>query len=172
MKFAKKIAFAALIASSLFGASAQASLIGQNISGTGITLTQNMATIGAGDEFSGIINYLKFDFGIDTLTVRNTTGVSWSGFQNYVFTGFGGQITGLSIQSNNGFSGGIVSNFAYTANSITLDMNAGQATVYPGSLVFKIAGVNEVPEPGSLALFGLAIAGAAAARRAAAKRRA
>src|SRR6266571_316262 len=73
---------------------AQATLIGDTINGTGTFLAPGSATIGAGVEFTGIIGFINFDFGADTLTLTPTAGfIGWGGFGNYVFSGFDEVIT-------------------------------------------------------------------------------
>ena len=144
---------------------AQATLIGQTISASGTTLTPGSATIGAGPEFQGINSIVVFDFGASTLTLslQIFSSATWTGFGNYVFSGFTPTITNVSIGSNNGFSGAVVSNFSFTANSITLDMsngNAFNASSNP-TLVFDIATATAtaVPEPSTLPLLGAGLVG-------------
>jgi hypothetical protein len=145
----------------------QATFIGDTITATGISLGPSSATIGAGIEFNGIGNYVHFDFGAHTLTISNIVISGWDGYDDYVFAGFDDAITSVSIASNTGFTGSIVDHFIFDAHSLTLDMDSGDIS-NPGNsiLVFNIIQENTaVPEPNTLALFGLGLAGFAYTRR-------
>jgi len=144
--------------SSVAAMPAHATLIGQTISASGNGLTPGSATIGAGPEFQGINGIVAFDFDASTLTLslQHFSSVVWTGFGNYVFSGFSSVINNVSIGFNDGFSGTVVSNFSFTANSITLDMSAGNAFSASSNptLVFDIATATAVPEPSTLPLLG------------------
>jgi hypothetical protein len=152
---------------------AHATLIGDTFSATGSQLVTNFSTIGAGAEATGIGGRLDFDFGASSLTVTQTQSLlSFSVFGNYVFSGLDwvgdptGIITGITIASNDGFTGGLVNNFSFTDHSITFNLDPGTSTPGIGkSVVFNIVTNHSVPEPTILALFGLGLAGLGFSRR-------
>ena len=147
---------------------ANATLIGNTITAEGITLTPNSATIGSGVEFTGFNDLMNFDFGANTLTITAVTdgpGVisAWSGFRNFVFSGFSEAITSFTLASNTGFAGSIVDHYSFTSTSITLDMSDGSKPGPPSSeIVFNINSAGTpVPEPGTIMLFGFGMLGLA-----------
>jgi hypothetical protein len=149
-----------------FGAAtgAHASLIGNTVTATGFTLGPTTAVVNSGIEFSGIVDYIKFDFGASTLTLTSpTTSVGWGDFGKYVFSGFTDVITGLTVASNTGFSGAMLTGFSFGTHSVTMDMGSGSAQ-QNAKLVFNIATAT-VPEPTTVALLGLGLLGVAASRR-------
>lgn len=177
----KKLVVAGLVAAAGFSTGAHASLIGDSITATGTSLDKSPVVIGNDVEFTAVNGLLNFDFGTSTLTVTapGVTGTKYSfaDLGTYVFSGFDGVITGLSIASNGPqFDGTVVSNPSFTAHSITLDFSAAKAQNNNATLVFNIAMAGapaqggEVPEPGTVAIIGLGLLGLAASRRKFAKR--
>lgn len=164
----KRIAQATALAATLLSATANATLIGDTITATGLSLTPATATVGAGPEFVFFDGAIAFDFDASTLTISNPVPgrANWGDFGDYVFGGFDEIITGLSIASNTGFSGAPLSNFSFTANSITVSWGDGSATGQ-AQLVFDIQtqAAAQVPEPDTLFLAGLGVSALAIWRR-------
>jgi hypothetical protein len=157
MKRIRSAALALALAVSLLPpAPARGTLIGDTINVTsGFGITPHTATIGAGVEFVGIFGVLNLDFGADTLSLTtNGVSVGWSGYTSYVFSDFGPglTITDMSVLSNTGFSGPLVTAFSFTDTSITL--NVSSAAYSPGAVLVYGLTFQTIPSPHSLALFG------------------
>ncbi|MES2536507.1 MAG: PEP-CTERM sorting domain-containing protein [Pseudomonadota bacterium] len=172
------------------GATAQASLIGDSITGelveTSIapnaavtTPFSSPAAVGAGTEFSGVWNYPNFghvwnievDVGAASIVVTtHNSGINQSGIRTDFGTMFridlgdldmGSDIIGVT-QSGGPLDAMRFINF--TAHEVSLGF---KTIVQDGRYEFDllIADAAAVPEPGSIVLFGLAFAGLAAVRR-------
>lgn len=165
----KIAAFAAVIAfAGLFGATpSRATLIGDNISATGLWSWPASATIGAGTEFHGLLGLVNFDFGASTLTLTTNAAVDvpilLAG--SFMFTGFDDTITGFSVGSMGGWGGTVVNNPLFSAHSLTLDLNLTWAPA-DSKLVFNIETATRVPDNGAtVALIGIGLLSLTLARR-------
>ena len=147
--------FLAVASALLLATGAQAGLLGETVSATGFNLSPSTATIGAEPEFRGIgygDTYLAFDFADTTLTLTivaapGVLGMTWSAFDPYVFSGFTSPIVDMSIESNNGFAGTLLTGFYFADDRISIDFSEGSACCAPNArLVYQIV-TAPVPEP-------------------------
>jgi len=149
--------------------SARATLIGQVITATdpgeGLNKT---ATLDGSVQFKDNGQTLGFAFGDDTLTVTNLFDFNsnWAGFGPLTFSGFTTPITGITLASNNGFSGTILSP-TFTSTSIIFNMSSGSAAGGSAKLVFNINTESpSVPENGATGvMFGSVMLGLATLAR-------
>ena len=162
-----------LLGSLCFPSYSRAQLLGDTITGTGNGLTPASATIGGGVEFTiqGIsFTVANFDFGASTLTLTtgapNTGGISNGG--NFVFSGFDTAITGISVGTNQGWSGTVLTP-TFTAGSITVNLDSAQIAISapaPRALVYNIQTGSSVPDTGgTVGILGGALAGLLVLRR-------
>ena len=154
---------------------ADADLIGDEIfvSNSWNYMAPESATIGDGIEFTwhadGNTTFdLYFDFDQTTLTItapflEPEAGYNWGIDDNAAtFTGFDIPITGLSLASVNNMWDGFVTNFSFTSDSMTFDIN-GLSAGFGAEAIFDINPASApVPEPATMLLFGsglIALAG-------------
>ena len=178
------LAGAAVIAWGTAGA-AQASLIGQTVNASfdtifgGVSLTPGSAVVSAGGpEFElgvgtgrGIVidvqdSFIEFQynnvrnaaFGVDKLSVT-FTGLTWAQYPD--------GLVGVSITEFNdpdSRSGLGVSTASFTANSVTVNLN-GHWDAQDRIRVDLITNLTQLPEPESVALFGVGLLGLGVAAR-------
>ena len=105
-------------------------------------------------------NSLRFDFKT-TLETPTWNSASFNGMVFDLLTGSAFSLTSKSIDSSSTFTGFDASRVAFTDNQLTIDWK-GLSYVNGTSLLINFTSAPaSVPEPGSLALLGLALAGLA-----------
>lgn len=155
------------------GAAQAGPLTGQTLGGSGPSLSPGSAVVGSGVEFA-LVSTLGFDFtGEGMLQLLNNTGGSLhigTGGWVFTFSDTGGtiaDIVGVTLESTNTQITGLAqADLSFTADSVTL--NLASTVFLTGSradIRIDFAGGTDVPEPASLAIVGVALAGLALGRR-------
>jgi len=157
---------ALLVSAALFVCSTcRAALIGDTLTATGGFLFPATATIGDGVEFT-FHDDVRFDFAESTLTLTTRIGPGSGGGQGFlVFSDFEDTITGISLASNDGWSGSVLTP-QFTAHSVTFDFQSFSWAAQGSEIVFNIETAAAAPDQGTtVTLLGFAFMGLAAARR-------
>lgn len=169
----RQLAAAAVLGAALAAGSAHAGLVGDTVTcvAVGLTCSTSSSTVGSGVEFllgSNGIDFLKADFTDTGVTIASLASVSFNlnSFKltftdtTNAFTGFNGATSPFGSVSGTlapSFGGGVVS-VAFV----------GSSTWGPGSGIgigLNTVAAAQVPEPGSLALAGIALLAAVGAGR-------
>ena len=186
MTMLKKItlAFAAALLALSFSGAAQASLLGQTVTCTGGSLACKPlagGVVGAGTEFELVDTIFGQEFGVwgidlgeNSISMLNIAGPgSYGDFPGFTFT-LGdlfwsndptATITGIANFTSDGTTGMDADDVSVAANALTIDY--GGSIWQTGSFISfdLVTSHSALPEPATLALFGLGLLGLGVALR-------
>ncbi len=161
-------AFLALLMAVFAFSNAQAGLSGQTVTATGIFLGPSSAVVGDGVEFhNGLV---QFDFSDDRLTLSldlppGTVGGGWGALGTYLFSGFADTSLSMTIESNVGFSGSLLTNYSFANGSVSLNFFSGNACCGSDARLVYSFQSSAVPEPSTTALLLFGVCSFGLARR-------
>lgn len=169
-----KVLFAAAVAAASFGFSnvASASIIGDSVNVSHYHPNSSSVDLDMGTQVvpTGVFDYYGL-YGVtvngDNLTYSSgANGYVWftAAFNGPVITDMDSTFTSAVIDASSSYAGFDASRLSFDDHHIYLNLNGLQVNGFL-QIDFETASTSDVPEPASMALFGLGMLGFAAARR-------
>ncbi|MEH6628695.1 MAG: PEP-CTERM sorting domain-containing protein [Motiliproteus sp.] len=125
--------------------------------------TGSVGCLGNSSGFTGELSFTFVDLGTTDQAVTDMVefimcrGCAFRGSSAQVFDAFGGLLTTIDMNTNSGVANRTFSFSAAGIGSVLVDLGNGADGVE--SITFGDIGATNVPEPGTLALLGLGLAG-------------
>ena len=159
-----------------FASPAQASLIGDTVTcaqtGTGIFSCNQPSAVVVDPGIEFIVTVIGVDIGANTITYTNNLGSEFFTGSTEVLLGslewfpaLVGEIIGFELTTAVGVTNVDVSDFDVLAHSVNARFDDGNTWSPDAQIVLTLQTSHDVPEPGSLALLGVGLAGLVLARR-------